>query len=541
MPAIRRRNHTLAELFVFYDRLATDFGGINIDLYNAAKNSFDVVSTEIGNIIQSGAIIRKIGENEAKKEQNLLKYIFNANITVDFTNKDSIKQFVDALNKYLNLKEVYERNVFLIANSKGKKSVISFFPTYFLKVWDRRWEDISKKIEVAIDGKEKENILEIIKEIVHPEIEDIIPIAIKEMFEAERELKKTMPEEMKNAYKQLIDVIGTVNQAGSLAHRIAQIYQLDRISEFLTEAIKEGKNEEEKIKGIKKTAKANTAQKGRLSLEAIENTVFNMIADGLHGQIKGVHVYYSGKKETGFKADNIISFGIDPEIIQEALETNEAVSRERNKKLFDELGEKLKNIKDGYIVYSSDKNYTYNKGFEERGGFKAEGISLETYQHIMKYTVRNARTFVGTILQTAEGAIGDPRLKEDLEKAMAQDVAYFLFDDFKTIGNEVGAGDTSAIHVMNLNGVLIPLSLFLIMFANAIEEEVGNPEDYVKVDISVPAIEFKTQEEQQEWQRREGKTSFDAWTYQRGKALAESKIEVHFLRSFKSFITQFLT
>lgn len=552
MPAIARRKNTIAQLLVYYDRLKEEKDGRttwsedvykeHLKLYHAAINDFIKVDTEISQIVESGKILRSMGENEAKKEQSLLKQIFGKEIEVDFTNRESVKEFIDTFNACLGLEEVYKRNVFLIQNSKGMKSVISFFPTYFLKVWDRRWPDISKKITAGVGRlRKEEKILRAIESVVKPEIEEIIPIAIEEMFTAERELKTQMPEEMRDAYKELLNQIGKVEEQGSLANQIAEIYQLDKISKVLFESLNE--KEEDKIKKVKKAAKANMAQKGGSTLEAIENTVFNMIAEGLKGNLgnSNTHVYYSGKKETGFKADNIITFGIDPDIIQKALETNEQVSRERNKNLFENLGKQLQGIHDGFIVYSSDKNYTYNEGFKERGGFQAEKISLDTYRNIMRYTTRNARTFIGAILQTAEGAVlGGEKSRKELEAAAAQDIAYFLFDDFKTLGKEADVNDPKAIHIMNLDGVYIPLSFFLILVANAIDDEVGNPDDFVTVNISVADILWKTQDEQDDEQERTGLSAFDMWQVQRSYALRESKIEVHFLREFQQIIRDYL-
>ena len=48
-----------------------------------------------------------------------------------------------------------------------------------------------------------------------------------------------------------------------------------------------------------------------------------------------------------------------------------------------------------------------------------------------------------------------------------------LFDDFSTIGTDVN--DATAIHIMNLNGVLIPLSFFLHIYAEALDFYIYNP------------------------------------------------------------------
>ena len=88
-------------------------------------------------------------------------------------------------------------------------------------------------------------------------------------------------------------------------------------------------------------------------------------------------------------------------------------------------------------------------------------------------------------------AIGDNLNKADLEKAIAYNFAYLLFDDFDTIG--LDTGDGSAIHIMDLNGVLIPLSFFIHLLVKALEGWVHDPINIIKVKIQTPnSIEFKS-------------------------------------------------
>jgi hypothetical protein len=67
------------------------------------------------------------------------------------------------------------------------------------------------------------------------------------------------------------------------------------------------------------------------------------------------------------KADNILTLGIDSTLLEEAFE-RAGNNREKNIKALSELGDKISKLNDGFIVYSSDKNYTLNRGFS---GFSA--------------------------------------------------------------------------------------------------------------------------------------------------------------------------
>lgn len=65
--------------------------------------------------------------------------------------------------------------------------------------------------------------------------------------------------------------------------------------------------------------------------------------------------------------------------------------------------------------------------------------------------------------------------------------AQFLFDDYLTIGRK--HKNLTAIHIFNLDGVLIPLSLVLTALARAFEDSSRyNYKDIVRVHFSIPEI-----------------------------------------------------
>lgn len=538
MPNLNTQSKSLSQLYVYYNRLQDDG---YIDLYGYIKNSLNTQNTELTEAVNDINNLKYIAQQEANKEVSLLNTIFNANVSVDLNDNASIKQFINTLNACLNLKEVYERNIYLIKNSNGMKNVTSFYPTYFMQAWNSKWPVISDNIIKQIKNRTKTEVITIIEQEVDKNIGDIVEDGIRRMFEAKPELT-SMNEDMGDAYLQLLNAIGQIQNKGSLANQIYNIYKLDEIKKMITDDIKSKSSRwtNQTIKGFNpnNAISKNQASRGGLSLEAIENTVSKMIVSNLskinNAKISG-QVYSTGS--LGVKADNIVTFNLDSEMIKKALETNEAVSRQRNIQMFDKLGQNLKNIKDGYIIYTSDKNYTYNEGFKKRGGFSGETINARTYLNIMQNVNKNINTFVGTMLQTAKGAIGDNKgIRGQVEKAIAYDFAYLLFDDFDTIGND--AGDGKAIHIMNLNGILIPLSFFLQIFAQAIETWIYNPTTIIKVQVSSPEILFPRMEQQNAWQRANpGKSP---WNYQRIEALDNTTISMHFLGNFKTIIQDYL-
>ncbi len=143
-------------------------------------------------------------------------------------------------------------------------------------------------------------------------------------------------------------------------------------------------------------------------------------------------------------------------------------NRAKNVQAIEKLYEDLKDVRNGFIVYSSAKNYTYNDKF---GGFSAGqeqniGNFLEMMEDVSHSTKKNYKTLMGIILQLGEGAIGEKVLnKDNIENLLAQNIALFLFDDFQTLGGE-SPGPT-AIHLMDLNGIYVPLSFILVLLSFA--------------------------------------------------------------------------
>lgn len=79
---------------------------------------------------------RNLAENELEKELNLINEKFGSGIKGDYTDQTFAKRLIDALNKCMGIKEIYERNLALIIESSGgQKNIMSNFPTYFESIW----------------------------------------------------------------------------------------------------------------------------------------------------------------------------------------------------------------------------------------------------------------------------------------------------------------------------------------------------------------------------------------------------------------------
>lgn len=544
------RSKMFSQMDVFYNYLGEDPARPSLAvLKGMAEDSFNRHLNQIREISKNVEPYRRIAETENEKELALLREVFGQDLHINLQNQNDVKSLIEALNSVLNIKDVYNRNVRTLELSNGgMKSVVSFFPTYFLQVWNEQWEDIYlATCDMFAQGKI--TLEEALKKEVNKRIDNMTIEAIERMLSAQAEMKDMREDDKYNkAYQELLDAIRTLPKyRNEIIERIRSIYQLDKLSDNIAEQIKgEGhitkKQIEKKLKNsAKKPVEIQSASRGGLTLETIEKMVFNMVGDKIEASGRMARTIHTGKIGN-MKADNIMTIGLAPSIIDEWLDDIMEISgssRADNIERIRRLGELTQNADKGFIIYSSDKNYTLNQRFREQFGFSAgSALSAQSFYDVTRNVNKNARTFTGLLVNTIGGAIMDNEGTRDrLAEIVAEDIAVMLFDDYQTIGDFRGKTGARAIHIMNLGNIMIPLSVFLTMFANAVEQAESEPSDFVKVAIMTPEIEFKTYSEQLEWQARERATSSEAWSFQREQALQKTRISVRFFREFRSFIT----
>lgn len=539
---VLERNKTLADCYVYYKRLETDFPddstarAVNNNIINAVNEGIGSSNANLIGAMRSVSSLKRLAKTEAQKEQQLLNKVFGANVTVDWSDRAQIKNLIDTYNECLNLKEVYERNLFLIKNSEGMKGVFSYFPSYFQSELDRQWPRIfSEKIEPIFNLEDPYGTIKKIQEILNESLSQITIIALENMLGNSKTELKSMPAEMRNAYKSFLNEIKSFKDEGSIAQRIYKIYHLERVSEFLTKELT-GENlrdsiqtlTKDKVKGLWRN---NGAQEAGLFLEELVDIAQARIAKQLGGKTYHTSAYGA----TNISADNILTFGIDGDLLEQTLLNAHTKTVQEHIKTFNELGEKLKDVKDGFIIYTTDKNYTLNKKFERQwGGYSAKSLKAGSVIDVLAPIVKNVRTLVGLALQLGEGALAKENgtVDEDvLAQNFAKQIAYFLFDDHDTIGEIQNDMSVKSIHMMDLNGVMVPLSFFISLLADSIEKGIMNPNKLVRVDIKAPRILYLQMKDQ---------VGVDSpWGKQKQYALNNTIINFHFLSGIKDILNMY--
>ena len=241
----------------------------------------------------------------------------------------------------------------------------------------------------------------------------------------------------------------------------------------------------------------------------------------------------------GAKPDVVVGFQLNVDTITGIMANDRfnGADREMNRKRFIEVNEHLKRLNKGMIIYSNVKDYALGQNFKRRGGFSTGGdMKLDTYANIMKKT--KAGEFVGAIANAMDEAVfGDEKHRQAILEMITQDMANFLFDDVFTVGKEMTDGAT-AIHLMNLDGVYIPVSYLLLLLAEAFEQE--DKKNYR--DIFYPTIRYTKILYPHGGEGHEGdnKWTYDDWLKQRNDALNKITIGATFARSFVDIVKELM-
>lgn len=522
--------------WVYYKRLLRDATRPKvrpelIDVYGegmstVAQARFDVRENVHGN---DGNMLISMAYNELAKEQALLNQIFGVSINFDFRQPNAIRDLIDTLNACLNLKDVYERNKQIITatNNKGQKGVYSYFNTYLLQAFDKRRDAIQK--QVVAKFLNRETFFEAVKSTLTQEFDNIIiPEAIELMLSAGVE-RGVDDEDMRmaNAYKEILRAIQNFPN-NPLAEGLKRGWGIDTLIDKMASEIagasdsgslKKMFNKYSYEEGVNKNGKTvsrrrNTAlrklisgtkhfndQASGLSLEAMEGQILTMITGGIpdftvgngNFQIQG-HVEAKTLKNLGYKGmrpDGAVIFNVGGgNYIEQEIDKVNSNDHKDAIDLFNRVGQYVSNIKDGFIVYTSDKNYALTDSFKKRGGFSAGAdLSLDMLEGILGRFVSNVDNLIITLLNAGKGAIREGDTGE-ASKVLARAIAFALFDDWDYIGTAKQDMGGNAIHVMNLNGVLIPLSVFLFSLGDAVAQAQANVSAFATA--SVHTASYKT-------------------------------------------------
>ena len=582
---LRSVNTINGERFVYYERLSTDAKGDENDwrmkVYNKANSVLDWRINYGGNPQNISSYFANLANYEFAKEKALLETHFGT--SYDPNSMDCGQALIEAYNEILGARAVFERNALLIANTKGQKDLVSYFPHYLdkgLEKWLQNRDFPAEINELAIsgivEGKDKSaKIAAAIEKTINDNIFEITSLALREMFssetEAESGLKNKLQmydgefERLGKAYKEILDALERLNtkaRTNEFIKGTIKNYHLDELGKMITNSFK-GKrlnksNIEKSMKGFKFETKLKSKQGiyagGFKEIFGIFNAEVTLGEKGT--KVDSIHTGKLGK-EAEQKADMIFMIGFDEgaaEAAEKKLDEFLGTGRGSNvadvKRFTEEMFREFGNSK-GFMIFVNSKNYTldwhFKNGYMDKndkqlspGGYSAGSpISLMAWDDMMHQMNIRGRDFIFTIMQLIPGAIGAEREdKEKVSDMFARAIGSALFDDFEPDDpyKNNKKSDSRTIHLLYLNGVYIPLSVFYTLLSDAFGglEDALNRNELIKVEFNLPNnILYPTQEEQNASGEKH------PWTVQSNAALNSITVAYHFLSGFQKFMKTF--
>ena len=580
---LRSINTINGERFVYYERLLTDAeSGINTvwpeqakQVYEKAKRVLDWRIDYGSNPQDISAYFGKLASYEFGKERALLETHFKT--SYDPTSITCGQHLIEAYNTILSTKEIFERNALLLANT-NQAALVTNFPFYLNKAlhdWIEKRDFSAEVNELAlsglVEGKDKsEKIAAAIEKTINDNAFVITDMALQMMFDAKTEngLKSKMDKEefdrLGKAYKEVLDTLKKLDKdakTNEFIRGMMKNYKLDDLGKMITESFKGKKLNKNNIKRSVDKFKFDVETKSKRGVlgggaaEYLGNFLSSITISNKGVKVDTIH---TGKRpvEANQKADMIFMIGFDEgaaEAAEEKLNEFAGTGRGSNigdiKKFTEEMFRDFGNTK-GFMLFINSKNYTPNWHFRNGyfkngkqiapGGYSAgSSINLVAWDDMMHQMNIRGRDMIFTIMQLIPGAIGNPnggneRL-EEVSTMFARAIGSALFDDFEPDDpyKKKGAG-MRTVHLLWLNGVYVPLSVFYSLLAEAFGELEDSLErdELIKVEFSLPNnILYPTQDDQ--------KGVRHPWDVQSKEALSAITVSYHFLSGFQKFMKRF--
>lgn len=470
--------------------------------YTGAKSALDSAhgSLSASELDEAFTLLNSLWQSERAKEKAFLKNIFK--IDLDFHSDNEIKDLVEGMN-FLQKSSIFRSTVDFISKLKWDDSTgrwssekgrnEEFYSLFKWEIPEVIANTISKfNFEPYI--KNPERGAEVLSSTIGHEIQNIF---IEK--QAELSVKDKLSED-ELAYQDLMNSLLDATEQNHFIQQVLEAYSVD------TRKIKESlknlkKNEGDVTKNLNADAfikrPVGNGMAGN-AYEAFTNRVLESIAgawNGSHGDIK-ITTLATGSLNF-MKADELLFFAqgeVDTGKLEEAFRTRAEQVRKDDKSVRAQNMEgmiALKEQVDGAtLVEVSEKDYNLlGSSFDERAkkngsGFTAQqNVTLDVLQGVLGRSKLSNAT-VGDIIFILVNS-GAGMLNGDYSDAIhviEMSIANMLFDDAQ-LSDELDnkTSNVTTIHVFNLDGVYMPLSVLLEGIYNACNNAYQNITDWVDV------------------------------------------------------------
>lgn len=553
---------TVSNGYVIYQRGEYSKSPYWRSVYNKAKaESEGINSIQTGSktdkLQEAGQRLISLGQAEMSKEIALIE----AATGMKMNDQKDIKLFIQNFNEVLMGKKQFQEAVFRLEDALTSPEIQYRAPTIASWFTSYLGEALNKNINAFI-GKNAEALAGKDFSVWENEIDSIIDKSIGQAF--------------KNMLTKMTETAGKELYGNSEAWR--EVYKasqaIEGFSDYFREMIRSKidfsklktllQNDNIKVKnktnrGVRKVLDSQqglnlkSGRKSRSiggSVQEYIMTALTTLGDAASSATStGARVFSSDMMKTDtvtvFSFNQQINVGKIANTIADQL--NEVMKDSTSLKDATEImkrfyNDHLSNLDNSFIVYGSTKSYSLSDSFKGFHGGGERNLS-DAVAIIQQAGIGNSNavdSYIKAAYNTGSGAIfSDKRfeIQEDLKIALMSAVAELLFDDWISIG-EGPSGGAKAIHVLQLEGLQIPLSVFLTAAGKAMISAASDMEKIIKVRVKLPGKILY--EEPIETAGGHMSEILAKWNEQAQVAENDSVFSIEFLKNFKTIISEWI-
>lgn len=530
----------------------------------------------------AGDKLLQLGENEFQKECALLA---KAGVTIN--SETDVKTFIDQFNKILQGKKNYEDALkrIQIALSEERQNRNSRAPTiasFFTGYLNTALNERITKFLGGLNSGTRQALMNGDDSRWQQEFDTIINESIKSAFEkmltkigeSGREVDDMYgSSEVWKAYYAASRMLGQ-GFTNNFIDMVKSKIDFDSIKDIFQ---RESKNGEKKIKltveknmGISTLlgSKAGLNLKSGYKARSVGGSVdefLQQLADAMGRAAQSAVSYGSAvfKNET-MVTDNVAIFSYNREVdignmsSKLAKQINDAMDGTKNlqqaaAKMEQFYKDNLSKLKDTFVVYGSTKSYSLSESFNGfAGGGERPLESLPARLDSLKiWNSNDARDFIYKLYNTAQYTIFEGNretLTEQGKYLIMSAAATLLFDDWTTIGEESLRTGANCIHVLQLDSLRIPASVFLKAIGQAMIDASDEVDELFSVNLKVlesarpewaaPGAKIIPDETEkgEHWYT----AIYEAWESQAQDGKKESVFTIKFLKNFKDKVKEWV-
>ena len=559
MQNFNGQSNILDSRYVFYE----DLRNTQWSLYKTASsrlNSISIPEARNNRIVGIINNVKAMASIERQKEIACIRTVLGINISPqELDRKDLDKQIMGCINEIMQSREAYKRALSRInfIKSDGKTlgghaqiGMASYFVTYLRDAFTEQIVSILNTLASIITANPNLTIEQAINKVINNKfINNTIDLALQKLAKSGDLKKNDINKGLQKAIDELMQsqakMASGEGAKNFLVRRIRELYNLDNIIDqikiSLQEQLQQNNNMTKKEIGsnVKQLVKISSSNKGVLAevMSAAVLAAWGNRSGGSDGIYYNLQAEQTGKY--GGKPDIVaaINFDLNPILNLFNKDTTSAALRsesvrQKNIEAMEKVIQKLEKIDSGFLIMTNQKEWALVRN-KMANGYTFQGFTVEQ-KHKLSFLEQNLdvpNDVITAIVNTIDGAVGNASLLDSVSDLLAEQIAYFLFDDFQVIGKTQTGAQT--LHLMLLDGVYVPMSVCYEMLADAFAE--ANQESVVQVSIesSNNKIMFDPPS------NYAGQWTPEMWEKQKQAADDSFTVSVKFMKNFIQLMRQF--